>query len=537
MVRVSIARLCRETQRVTLAASTGWLVLIYSNRVSADYLSSSMLQHLQLDHLQNASSLTKCAAFLQRPPETRPRRTSYVDAIWTLAKAKERLEKLDCWMQLCYTLRGTRPMQLLMEACATGLGLWEWPANRQQGLELVRKINASSDHGDGASKHVFPTIWHQPTGQASAPVARKVVLKFQVEHWLKYCSGLGNSCGEQALRQEIQFYRKLSFWMDAAFMEFLRGLPGVPTLLGAVIDPDFSFHGHPIYMVENLGDVTLSSPAYTRLAQTHARELALAMMRTFQGLCDGGAFQLDEGSEQYLVTQRPTDGHIEFWVIDNPHFFVGPVTELQRKYRIPQETADGKQCSSSFKAGAFLPCHPASGFMLFPAQNCPPARYQHCMAAALSATCCASGGEHDAHATAACASHATAEMPVLAGVSGVDFAALRARFQESESGHEAMCRQTIVRLTVGVAVGMPYLLPALARQDRVVESVREALLERLLVSALADSNGDAVNEATSALSITNKVLPPDLERMLRRSATGGHRHRRMRFLEAAPDHR
>eukprot|EP00965_Chrysotila_dentata_P071983 2378197-Pleurochrysis_carterae.AAC.1 len=84
---------------------------------------------------------------------------------------------------------------------------------------------------------------------------------------------------------------------------------------------------------------------------------------------------------------------------------------------------------------------------------------------------------------------------------------------------------------------MPYLLPALARQDRVVESVREALLERLLVSALADSNGDAVNEATSALSITNKVLPPDLERMLRRSATGGHRHRRMRFLEAAPDHR
>eukprot|EP00965_Chrysotila_dentata_P070476 2328772-Pleurochrysis_carterae.AAC.1 len=48
----------------------------------------------------NLSSLTKCAAFLQRPSEARPRRSSSDDETWTLAKAKERLEKLDCWMQL-----------------------------------------------------------------------------------------------------------------------------------------------------------------------------------------------------------------------------------------------------------------------------------------------------------------------------------------------------------------------------------------------------------------------------------------------------
>eukprot|EP00965_Chrysotila_dentata_P110976 3667894-Pleurochrysis_carterae.AAC.1 len=245
---------------------------------------------------------------------------------------------------------GTSPVQPWMDACTTGLGMWEWPANRQQGLEMVREINVTCDHGDGASKHVFPAVWHQPTGQASAPAARNVVLKFQIEHWLRWCSGLENSCGEKVLKQEMQFYRKLSFWMDAVFMEYLRGLPGVPSFLGAVFDPDFSSQGHPIYMVESLGTMKLSSPAYSRLAQTHARELALATMRTFQTLCDGGAFQLDEGSDQYLVTQRLSDGHVEFWVIDNPFFLTGPVAEVQRNYLVPQGTVDGKQCSSSFKA-------------------------------------------------------------------------------------------------------------------------------------------------------------------------------------------
>eukprot|EP00965_Chrysotila_dentata_P039790 1321920-Pleurochrysis_carterae.AAC.1 len=50
-----------------------------------------------------------------------------------------------------------------------------------------------------------------------------------------------------------------------------------------------------------------------------------------------------------------------------------------------------------------------------------------------------------------------------------------------------MCRRTIVRLTVGAAVGEDFLLPKLATVDPVVKRVRDALLSRLKIAAASDT--------------------------------------------------
>eukprot|EP00965_Chrysotila_dentata_P167073 5517085-Pleurochrysis_carterae.AAC.1 len=271
-----------------------------------------------------------CRSIIESNATTHFKRTRSTSQFFVIDEAEKRVQALYCWMKLCGMPIDAAQPKRLTEVCDTGLKAWQWPAETQQGAELARQLNTSKPNAHGSTKRIYHLTLYFPSEQASLQVARQVVVKKYTTTFLRRVAYLENDCGDEALERDYQFYQMMAFWTDAAFMEFLRGMPGIPTLHGAAYDPESDYERVPMLMSEHLGTVMLDSDAYTSLARFHARELALSIMRMFQSLCDGGAFQMDQSGDQYMATKRTSDGQVDVWMVDSPFFLVGPVTKYQR---------------------------------------------------------------------------------------------------------------------------------------------------------------------------------------------------------------
>eukprot|EP00965_Chrysotila_dentata_P198102 6178586-Pleurochrysis_carterae.AAC.3 len=509
--------LCCQWKRRSLFASHAVPLALLFQFAFLDGLHrvAALSAHNKFDSLVRSQSAT-CKEVLQPAGLSHAKYSSFATLRLAPDEAEKRVHAVYCWMLLCRMAPDATKSKSLAETCGRGLRFWEWSSGKHQVKNAMWQLkNISSQLAAGTSKVIFPLVYRFPTENASALNVQNVVMKRYVNGLLYDDDEFENSCGQDALDVDVQFHQMMLFWTDAAFMEFLRGKPGIPKLFGAGDDPEYNAQMVPVSVVSHIGNVRLDSEAYLKLARSHARELALAILRMFQSVCDGGAFQLDQGPEQYMATHSAFDDQVDVWMIDSPTFFAGPVTKYQRKLGVPSQTStDGRKCLVTRLRPTFLECDAAASYPFFPATSYPIPDSHDCTIAALEAACCDDGSrDRDALATEECSAASTDKFTELIGVSGVDFAALRARFEPSESGREAMCRQTIVRLTVGLAVGSDFLLLKLAAADAVVKRVVEALKMRLRITA-AGNVAQLSDDVLAATGITTKVLPPDLERLL-----------------------
>ena len=123
------------------------------------------------------------------------------------------------------------------------------------------------------------------------------------------------------------------------YLQYLRGLSGVPYLLGGWSDSKGtvhyvlnSTHGEPAGYHSPGAENTVQSmsPTYKRLARDRPVELALAVLLCFRSFSElGGFFLRDFAPKQFIVHDHGEDKPIGFLLVDEPDAAVGPVADLK----------------------------------------------------------------------------------------------------------------------------------------------------------------------------------------------------------------
>ena len=123
------------------------------------------------------------------------------------------------------------------------------------------------------------------------------------------------------------------------YLQYLRGLSGVPYLLGGWSDSKGtvhyvlnSTHGEPAGYHSPGAENTVQSmsPTYKRLARDRPVELALAVLQCFRSFSElGGFFLRDFTPKQFIVHDHGKDKRIGFLLVDEPIAAVGPVADLK----------------------------------------------------------------------------------------------------------------------------------------------------------------------------------------------------------------
>ena len=141
---------------------------------------------------------------------------------------------------------------------------------------------------------------------------------------------------------------------ELIYLELLRGLPGVPLLLGAFYEeaPAAGSHAPPAALhlvLQDSGGVRLGemmpmagpnrsrttsriNKAYTRLARERPIGLTRAMLLCFRSFSELGGFLLRDFTPQQFIVAPRGEGDVSFEMVDGPEPAIGPALHLDEPF-------------------------------------------------------------------------------------------------------------------------------------------------------------------------------------------------------------
>ena len=221
-------------------------------------------------------------------------------------------------------------------------GLTHWHLNG-----LNHKERLSIDAGDEMASHSNPFVYRAGSRIAHFKDVNKGELTLpsgeQVEVILKRAN-------ERAVCAKSTGVPTPT-WQDLVYLEYLRGMCGVPELVGAFVKPSHvAGRREPVlwYAARRAGSVITDSQhrggnssvvlslEYRKLATSQPLALARTMIHMFRVMSElGGAFLADLHPNQFTVAQHP-GGAIEMFMIDGALFVEGPMVHYQLLRQLPK---------------------------------------------------------------------------------------------------------------------------------------------------------------------------------------------------------
>ena len=195
---------------------------------------------------------------------------------------------------------------------------------------------------------------------------------------------------------------------ELLYLEYLRGFPGVPQLLGGFLlgnkitwvvkDVGGSVAGKRGYdagIVQKANKLCrpdpcsiLPSQLYLSLARSSPTKLALAILRCFRSVSEvGGFFLSDFGIGQFAVAV--SHGNILFQLVDGPEAYYNPIDSMLKHKNASQGVTPRPVTAYSGSPRRPVPLCATD-------TDCPAAHSYHC--------CCATGKEHPTQSGAVCQS-------------------------------------------------------------------------------------------------------------------------------------
>ena len=167
--------------------------------------------------------------------------------------------------------------------------------------------------------------------------------------------------GGAALRGEA-LYHEREVRGEVLYLEYVRGLPGVPRLRGAWLDANGTRVTYAVDLAgsslgDGDGDVghrSRPSKAYAAWARRDPLACAAALLRCFESFAERGGFFLDDFAvKQFTVDERKD----EIWLVDGPKALAGPIRDFFVRRGLPALPASTGPCSKKEPCPATLNEH------------------------------------------------------------------------------------------------------------------------------------------------------------------------------------
>ena len=256
------------------------------------------------------------------------------------AEAELRVRQLLKWMAFCSVARNHDDHGNVDDPyCQRGLPHWHLNG-------LNHKERLSIDAGDQMASHNNSFIYRAGSRIAHFKDVNKGELTLPSGEQIEVIVKRAN---EHAVCAKLTGVPTPT-WQDLVYLEYLRGMCGVPELMGAFVVPSHvAGRKEPVlwYAARRAGSVITDAQArgnssvvlsleYRKLAIRQPLALARTMIHMFRVMSElGGAFLADLHPNQFTVAQHP-GGAIEMFMIDSALFVEGPMVRHQLLRQLPK---------------------------------------------------------------------------------------------------------------------------------------------------------------------------------------------------------